>query len=122
MLIMVFILQIIIAIVVFAFRESLSQSVVDELKSGIRHSYNETDENGVYFAWNGLQENFMVKMILKSQNLYYNITFFFIPQCCGVQGPDDWFGASAWPTRNYVPDSCCLQPRRISGIYLIYIS
>ncbi|VDN05153.1 unnamed protein product [Thelazia callipaeda] len=27
--------------------------------------------------------------------------------CCGVDGPEDWFGIAKWPNSSYVPDSCC---------------
>ncbi|GMT37684.1 hypothetical protein PFISCL1PPCAC_28981 [Pristionchus fissidentatus] len=28
-------------------------------------------------------------------------------ECCGVDGPSDWFKTIQWPKNNFVPDSCC---------------
>lgn len=60
LLVFVFVLQMVVAILVFAFRDSLTVAIRDELKAGLKHSYNETDVNAVAMAWNGLQKRFQV--------------------------------------------------------------
>ncbi|KAL7632838.1 UNVERIFIED_CONTAM: hypothetical protein RMT77_016835 [Armadillidium vulgare] len=83
----VFCLQMVVAVILFAFRESLTLSLRAELKAGIKNSYNDTHENAVAMAWDSLQEQF---------------------QCCGVEDWSDWYNINAWPGENWVPESCCV--------------
>ncbi|XP_025835238.1 tetraspanin-9-like, partial [Agrilus planipennis] len=38
------------------------------------------------------------------QSRFMLITF----HCCGVQNYEDWYMIDAWPTKKWVPDSCCV--------------
>lgn len=36
-------------------------------------------------------------------------------QCCGVQSYTDWYLIDAWPSKKWVPDSCCITQQLKSG-------
>ncbi|GMR60899.1 hypothetical protein PMAYCL1PPCAC_31094, partial [Pristionchus mayeri] len=35
-------------------------------------------------------------------------------ECCGVDGPSDWYNNTQWPRNEFVPDSCC-DPQKFNG-------
>ncbi|KAK3876595.1 hypothetical protein Pcinc_018633 [Petrolisthes cinctipes] len=85
--VVVFTLQLVAGTLAFAFRGEVSQALITELTAGIRRSYNESDNNAVAITWDHLQAQF---------------------QCCGVEGPSDWYKIAAWPQQEWVPQACCL--------------
>jgi tetraspanin-9 len=81
------ILEITVGTLSFAFRKSLTHTLRQELLDGIQDRYLLDDSNGIKTTWDQIQLNF---------------------NCCGVNNYTDWYQISAWPSNNWVPNSCCI--------------
>ena len=81
------ILEITVGTLSFAFRKSLTHTLRQELLDGIQDRYLLDDSNGIKTTWDQIQLNF---------------------NCCGVNNYTDWYQISAWPSENWVPNSCCI--------------
>jgi len=82
-------LQLLVAICAFLYREPIAAALHDELMTNLKNEYEMSPDNGnsVKRSWDMMQNQF---------------------QCCGVDNYADWYDAKAWPGKNYVPESCCM--------------
>jgi len=87
--VLILILQILVAVFAFVYREPMATTLRQELLTNLREEYVMSPPSDAKLNWDMVQTKF---------------------QCCGVDGHSDWFKANAWPNNDYVPDSCCVSP------------
>lgn len=75
----------------FVYRKNVGQILKEELVMGLKEKYKMDSGNGVTEAWDHIQIKF---------------------GCCGVNKVEDWYGINAWPNKDWVPQSCCLENYR----------
>ncbi|KAI1297161.1 Tetraspanin-9 [Halotydeus destructor] len=85
--VVIMLLQITAGTLGYVFRGHIKATLRRELVDGIKYKYDANDTNGMASTWNKLQETF---------------------NCCGVDEYQDWYNISAWPSEQWVPESCCL--------------
>ncbi|RWS25080.1 tetraspanin-9-like protein [Leptotrombidium deliense] len=90
--VIVLLLQIIAGILGFVFRQSIRDTLKEELIDGIKSHYN-NESNGLVTAWDQVQGSL---------------------HCCGVNSYKDWYKSNAWPNEDWVPASCCIVNNTIS--------
>ena len=70
----------------YFFRQTIKETLHQELIDGIKFRYNVNDTNGMQTTWDQVQRAF---------------------NCCGVDSYQDWYNISAWPQEEWVPETCC---------------
>lgn len=73
----------------YFFRHTIKETLRQELLDGVKYKYSLNDTNGIASTWNQVQNTF---------------------NCCGVDHYQDWHHISAWPEKEWVPESCCISP------------
>lgn len=94
--ILLFEIEIFLAVIAFVFRQFLGETLINELKNGIKHHYNisAVGSNGLVDIWDQVQIDL---------------------KCCGVINAADWYHIDAWPSETWVPDSCCVSREEHCG-------
>lgn len=70
----------------YFFRQTIKETLHQELIDGIKYRYNTNDTNGMQTTWDQVQRTF---------------------NCCGVDHYQDWYKIEAWPGNEWVPETCC---------------
>ncbi|XP_053211854.1 tetraspanin-9-like [Panonychus citri] len=89
-------LEVVTATLGYVIRDSIRDTLQDELLVGIKSKYNLNDTNGLVSFWDTVQTNL---------------------DCCGVNSHKDWFQIDAWKTETKVPESCCNREINITNMY-----
>lgn len=87
LLIVIFLLEFTAGTLGFVYRKDIGRSLMHEMTTGIKQKYTPDDANGLAEVWDHIHSKF---------------------QCCGVQSYRDWHRIAAWPKKDWVPHSCCL--------------
>lgn len=85
--IIIFILEFTAGTLGFVYRRQVGETLREELKVTIEERYTINNGNGLNEVWDHLQTNF---------------------ECCGVISYHDWYNVAAWPDKEWVPRSCCI--------------
>ena len=71
----------------YFFRQTIKDTLHQELIDGIKFRYDVNDTNGLQTTWDHFQRAF---------------------NCCGVDSYQDWYKIKAWEENDWVPETCCV--------------
>lgn len=93
--VLIMLLEITAGVLGYVFRQEIKATLHSELMDGIKFKYDPNNTtNGISVTWDHVQRAF---------------------NCCGVDHYQDWYKISAWPEKDYVPSSCCVDIPPVNG-------